>query len=57
MLFNHRLLIYLNSTVHGDIKKNPMKEQEINKDHILPVQMVRYITMQVVIWSLIDKWL
>ena len=40
MLNNHGLLIYLNYTVYGAIKKNPMKEQELNKDHILPVQMV-----------------
>ena len=40
MLCNYGLLIYLNYTVYGDIKKNPMKEQELNKDHLLPVQML-----------------
>ena len=40
MLCNHGLLIYLNYTVYGDIKKNHMKEKELNKDHILPVKMV-----------------
>ena len=36
MLWNHGLLI----SVYGDINKNPMKEQELNKDNLLPVQMV-----------------
>ena len=40
MLCNHGLLIYLNYTVYVAIKKNPMKEQDLNKDHLLPVQMV-----------------
>ena len=40
MLRNHGLLIYLNNTVYGDINKNPMKEQELNKDYLLPVHMV-----------------
>ena len=26
--------------VYGAIKNNPMKEQDLNKDNILPVQMV-----------------
>ena len=34
------LLMYLNYTVYGAIKNNPMKEQELNKDHLLPVHMV-----------------
>ena len=40
MLYNHGLLIYFNYTVYGAIKTNPMKEKELNKDHLLPVQMV-----------------
>ena len=40
MLCNHGWLIYLNYTVYGAIKKNPMKEQELNKDNILPLQML-----------------
>ena len=40
MLCNKGLLIYLNYTVYGAIKKNPMKEQELNMDHLLPAQMV-----------------
>ena len=40
MLCNHGLLIYLNYTVYGAIKNNPMKEQELNNDHLLPVNMV-----------------
>ena len=31
------LLIYLNYTVYGAIKKNPMKEQDLNKDYLMPV--------------------
>ena len=40
MLCNKGLLLYLNYTVHGAIKKNVMKEQEFSTDHLLPVQMV-----------------
>ena len=40
MLCNHGLLIYLIYMVYGAIKKNPMKEQELNKDHLLTVNMV-----------------
>ena len=28
------------SMVYGEIKKNPMKDQDLNKDHLLPGQMV-----------------
>ena len=34
------LLIYFNYTVYGAINNNPMKEQELNKDYLLHVQMV-----------------
>ena len=34
------LLMHLNYKVYEAIKKNPMKEQEINKDYLLPVHMV-----------------
>ena len=40
MLCNHGVLIYLSCVIYVAIKKNPMKEQEINKDHLLPVRMV-----------------
>ena len=40
MLCNPGLLMYLNYTVYGAINKNPMKEIDLNKNHILPVQMV-----------------
>ena len=40
MLCNHGLLIYLNYTVYGAIKKNPMNEQDLNKDPLLPVQIL-----------------
>ena len=40
MFYNNGLLIYLSYMVYGAIKKNPVKEQELNKDHLLPVQMV-----------------
>ena len=40
MLCNHGFLIYMNYTVYGAIKKNPMKEKELNKDNFQPVQMV-----------------
>ena len=40
MLFDHGFLIFLNYTVYGDIKKNPMKEQDLNNYNLLPVQMV-----------------
>ena len=47
MLCHHGLMIYLTYTVYGAIKKNHMKEQNLNKDHLLPAQMVSQITMQV----------
>ena len=34
------LLMYLNYTVYGAIKRYPIKEQELNKDYLLPVKMV-----------------
>ena len=40
MLCNYGLLIYLSYMVNGAIKKNPMKDQELNKDHLLTVHMV-----------------
>ena len=40
MLCNKGLLIYYNYTVYGAIKKNPMKEQELNTDHLLPAHIV-----------------
>ena len=40
MLCNHGLLIYLNYAVYGSIKKNTMKDQELNKYHLQPVQKV-----------------
>ena len=40
MLCNYRLLIYLSYMVYDAIKNNPMKEQELNKNHLLPVHMV-----------------
>ena len=30
----------IKKSVYGAIKKNPMKEQEPNKDHLLPAHMV-----------------
>ena len=32
------LLMYLNYTVYDAIKKNLMKEQDLNKDYLLPVK-------------------
>ena len=40
MLCNNGLLIYLSYMVYVAIKKNPIKEQELNNDHLLSVQMV-----------------
>ena len=40
MLCNHGLLIYLKYTVYDAIKKNTMKEHDLNKDHLQPVHMV-----------------
>ena len=40
MLYNHGLLIHFSYMVYGAIKKNPTKDQDLNKDHLLPVQMV-----------------
>ena len=40
MSCNHRLLIYLSYIVYREIKKNHMKEQELNKDHLLTVHIV-----------------
>ena len=40
MLCNHELLIYFSYMVYSTIKNNHMTDQELNKDHILPVQMV-----------------
>ena len=40
MFCNNGLLIYLIYMFYGATKKNPMNEQEINNDHLLPVQMV-----------------
>ena len=40
MLCNNGLLVYLSCMVYGATKNNPMKEQDINKDHLLPVHMV-----------------
>ena len=40
MLYNHELLVYLSYMVYGATKKNPTKEKELNKDHLLPVYMV-----------------
>ena len=37
MLCNHELLIYLSYMVYGAIKKNHMKEQDINKGHLVTV--------------------
>ena len=34
------MLMYLNYTVYVAIKKNPMKEQDLNNDYLLPVHMV-----------------
>ena len=33
------LLVYLNYTVYGAIKNNPMKEKELNNYYLLPAQM------------------
>ena len=40
MLSNRGLLIYFSYMVYVEIKKNPIKEQEINKGYLLPVHMV-----------------
>ena len=40
MLYNNGLLVDLSCMVYGDTKKNLMKEQDINKDHLLPVKMM-----------------
>ena len=37
---HHGLLVYLSYMVYDEIKKNPMKEKELNKYHLLPLQMV-----------------
>ena len=46
MLCNYELLIYLSYIVYGAIKKKLMKDQELNKYHLMPIHMVyenRYI--------------
>ena len=40
MLCNYRLLINLSYMVYDAIKNNPMKDQELNKNHLLPLHMV-----------------
>ena len=40
MLRNRGFFIYFSYMVYGTIDNNPMKQQELNNDHLLPVQMV-----------------